>query len=322
MYGLSRNERFLATVLFFFMTLSMPSLTSCGGGGGGFLPPAVPSVIIELAPYYQGKTTAAGDAYFHVSGDFPSVSYSCTLNGLPVSCAAGSPIHYSGLADKSALVVEVTATDLATGLAGPTAHASAEVDATAPTISGLAFLQVPNNGSALAQVSFTSSDTVAGGTIFTCDIDGNAFACAPGSNPVSGDLLTDGTRTLTISAIDLGGMGNMSIPYTVSADIDLTPPVFNPALTRYPSAPVASTSTIATQIMFGALDMNNPVTYSCALVFPTQEVHIYSPCDGISATDPVFTWANLPNGQFSLVVTAFDFFGNSTGLNPISFSVL
>ncbi len=325
MHGSLSSKLFPAVALFFCLALASTALTGCGGNSGGASPvpqqPSVPTVTIQLSPYYQGKTTAEGDAYFQVNGAFPSVSYSCRLNGSPVACAAGTPIHYSGLADMSTVVVKVTATDLSTGLADPTARASAEVDASAPTINSISFSQVPNNGSALALVSFDSSDTVAGGVIFSCGIDGNVFTCAPGSNQVDGSFLTEGSHTLTITAIDLGGLGNVSLSYTASAYFDLTGPMFDPAATWYPAVPVASTSTVATQIRFAAFDPSTPVTYSCELVFPNGELHVYSPCDGISATNGTFRWAGLPSGLFTLVVTAFDFFGNSTRLNAISLSI-
>ncbi len=325
MHGSLDGKLFLAVALFFCLALTSMVLAGCGGNssgaGPGSQPPSGPSVTIQLSPYYQGKTTAEGDVYFQVNGDFPSVSYNCSLNGSPIACAAGTPIHYSGLADKSPVVVEVIAIDLSTRLAGPTARASAEVDASAPTINSISFSQVPNNGSARALVSFDSSDTAAGGAVFFCDIDGNAFACAPGSNEVEGSLLPEGSHTLTITAIDLGGLGNVSLSYTASANIDLTGPVFDMAATWYPGVPVASTSTAATQIRFAAADPNTPVTYSCALVFPNGELHVYSPCDGISTTHSTFTWTNLPSGSFTLIVTAFDFFGNSTHLNAISLSI-
>lgn len=288
----------------------------------GVVDDLVPRVTISLHPLWNGLTAGSGGAWFSAYSGTPSaLSFECTVNGAGVPCQEGTPLVWSQLPDGSAVDVRITATAIDTGITGPTAIATATVDAVAPVNTDLSVMQIPSDGIPVLQVSFQSTDSVADGTVFRCALDGMPFDCSPGTNTVTGDYLIDGPHTVTIDAVDLGGQGNHSIPISAAADIDLTAPVFPELGYVSPDSSVCPASTPATQVRFVAIDASNPVTYGCDLLFPDGHIQSYVPCDGIAATNGIFTWNDLPNGSYALVVSAYDAYGNRGISRPILFSV-
>ena len=268
----------------------------------GVIDDLTPKVTISLAPFVNGLTAGAGAASFATTGSFSNVSFSCIMNGAEVPCVAGSPLAWSQLPDGSTLDIRITATANETGITGPTAIATATVDAVAPIIFTIAFS--PSLGDTigpLAMMVFTSSDTPTTAT-FTCRVGYAEFPCVPGVEFAVAQ--PDGTLGLVIAAVDQVGNVNQVIQLL---NVDAQGPVFNPSRTFVPTSSTCPASNASTEIRFGASDPSRPVIYKCSLDGDPMRI-----CSEVAAEEGAFRWTDLAHGAHTLVVLAYDFFQNQS----------
>jgi hypothetical protein len=276
-----------------------------------------PPTNITITPFFQGRTSGTPMFLFSVVGDVQNPTFSCNFNGtITENCQ--SPIQMS-LAHGTEIIFEVTAT--VNGQKGPTARATATVDALAPTISDVAPMGL--NGTSVVAF-FSSSDTTAMGTVFTCNFDGQTVSpCEPGV-PLIFTSLFNGPHMFFITATDaVGNMNQFASPF----EVDGLGPVFDPELNVAPTQAVCPSSTEGNQITFFAEDErgSDPVRYTCALDVDPDHLdpssNDFDTCSPSNPEDPKFNWFDLEEGEHVLAVVAYDRFNNPSEPNIITFFV-
>ena len=258
-----------------------------------------PTVIITLVPTKGPQDGAvvgpSGNILFTTLGGETGITFSaCSLDGAPVAPCA-SPVPWANLTDGSTHEFDVTATNT-TSSQSTMAKRSFTVDAAGPVVEVLS----PSNGQISGTdvfVIFTATDPSTPVTT-TCAVDGAPQACTAGA-PFE-LLLTGGSRIFTITAED--AFGNKTVK-TQQIEVDATGP--NLTLTTQPgvSCPSSSDGGFDDAFRFSS-DDPTPVTFTCQL-------------DGLAVVDCTLSgntgikrWDDLSDGNHTMVITAFDAFGN------------
>jgi predicted phage tail protein len=234
------------------------------------------------------------------SSPFPAFAMSDTEAGVTLTCTVSPVVPLAGCGPTATLNllgapdgsyrVSVTATDPA-GNVSAARSAAYVYDTTAPP--SPAVTPVSSGGQSRTP-SFAVSDSEPG-TSFLCSITpaGTVTSCA---NPTRVSLAgaPDGIYTVSVSAMDAAG--NVSPPTAVTYQLDTTGPPApvlvapaSPGKTRFP--------------VFGVSDTELLVTYSCT-VSPAGSV---LPCGPTTAK---LDLTGVPNGLYTVSVTATDLFGN------------
>ena len=163
-------------------------------------------------------------------------------------------------------------------------------DTTAPSLQLTATPSNPSNSSA-AHFTFSGSDADSPPVTFSCQLD--AAAAAPCTSPYDVSGLSQGTHTVTVTAMDASSNNAHS---TYQWLVDTTNPTVQ--LTTTPSA--KSNSSSAAFAFSGSDALTPPVTFTCRL-----DVGPAAPC-----TSPASV-SGLSEGTHTFTVTAADGAGNS-----------
>jgi len=226
------------------------------------------------------------------SVDDPTATAWCSLDGGPAS-PCSSPAFYDNLAD-GPHTIAVYAVDPA-GNTGPIRTAGFTVSTTAPTVT-LNSVPAALSNHTTASVAFTVDDPTA---TAWCSLDGGpATSC---SSPVSYSGLSDGSHSIDIYAISLGGQ--QSAPVSAAFTVDTQAPTLS--ISHAPSGSVTSA--------------NAKLTYTVS--DPTATV--WCSVDGAAAsacTSPV-DLGGLPAGPHTVTLHATDPAGNSSTSSSASFSI-
>ncbi len=245
---------------------------------------ATPTVAISSPAAFEHVSTAINTINFTVTDHNPSASSSCSVDGnAPVTCS--DPFETAALSDGSHTVT-VSHTDSAgnTGSAAVTFTVDTQAPG-APTIT-----DAPADPIASNEADFTFTGAESGGA-FECSLDGATFA--PCSSPANYPGLTDDDHEFRVRQVDEAG--NAGAIATHSWTVDTTAPDA-PTL----NGPSANTNNPESTVSFAG----SPDTVELRCSFD----------GGASATCPTspLSLGELPDGNYSFTVEAFDAAGNSS----------
>jgi hypothetical protein len=263
-------------------TFTVTSTDSAGNVGTGVsswtVDTVLPVATITSSPSNPSNSTSATLKF---GSSETGSTFSCRLDsGAPTTCT--SPFSYTGLLDGSHTFT-VTATDRAGNVSVPATY-TWTVD-TVPPIATITSSPPSLTNSKTATFTFIANEL---GSTFKCSKDGASYGSC--TSPKTYTLLSEGSHTFSVEAIDPAG--NTGGPATYTWTIDVTKPV-----TTITSGPANPTSSTTATFTFTASE--GGVTFSCQLDSGTVS----------SCTSPK-TYTGLAPGQHFFYVYATDQAGN------------
>ena len=220
--------------------------------------------------------------------DTDGVTLTCSVSGPGTvtlsGCGSSMTLDIAAGAADGDYVVTVTATDAL----GNTSTASATYTLVPPAPTTATPAQSSSTGSA----TWTMTDAVPGVT-YQCSVTGGASVTCSGGTVTLTGASTDGTYTVTVSAVD--GNGNAGDPATLT--YTLVPPA--------PTTPAASQTASDPNASWDLTDTVPGVTYQCTVTGgPAAVVPTCGPTVLLNLT-------GLPLGTYTIVVRAVDSLGHA-----------
>ncbi len=254
-----------------------------------------PAVDVAPVPLPTNDTTP--NLPFTVT-DASSVTLTCEVDALaPVPCTSTTS-HTTGTLGDGSHTLTVTATDAAGNTGSDTE--SFVVDTTAPN----AVIATGPSGSILfddAEFTFSAPDDAA--ATFECRLDGTEASFAACDSPEAYSGFAEGSHTFSVRAIDVAGNVGPADSRTFTFAPDTTIPVITVTGSPDPVTNV-NDATITYTVS------ETPVDMSCTLNAAAV------PCSETSLTAD-----DLPDGDYTAVISAEDPSGNDAAPQTVEFTV-
>ncbi|WP_418765001.1 adventurous gliding motility protein AgmC [Myxococcus xanthus] len=285
-------------------TVSITSVDPAGNSAGPVTSTFIvdltaPDTFIDSGPELLTRETSAT---FDLRSEGGGVAYECSLDGgAYVACT--DPATFAGLADGDHLLL-VRAVDAAGNVDPTPAQYAWTVDTTAPDTLVVSGPATPTS-SASASFEFAASEP---GSSYECSLDGAAYV--PCEETVTFDGFAEGEHTLLVRAVDAAGNVDPT-PAEHTWTVDLTPPVA-PLITTPANGAVLDDGVVT---ITGTADGAESVTLVLDGV-PYGPIPVDAGGNW-SFTPPV----TLPDGPYTVTVTATDEVGNTSASTSSTFTV-
>ncbi len=277
---------------------------------------STPDTVIDTGP--SGVSNLQNPSFTFSSPDAGGgATFECSLDGAAFTTCT-SPRSYTGL-NEGSHNFRVRVRDASNNLDPTPATRTWTIDLTGPETT---IASGPSGAvsSTSASFTFTSNET---GATFECSLDGATYAACPASHTISG--LAQGSRTLQVRAVDLGGNRDSS-PASRTWTVDTVAPVITisaPAAAAVTPAGVSVTfsvneSAVTTCRLDGAAAQacSSGVSYTLATGSHNVEVIAVDPATNVGmltrtwtvdATNPDTTIATGPSGAVASTSASFTF---------------
>ncbi|WP_420810052.1 adventurous gliding motility protein AgmC [Corallococcus macrosporus] len=284
-------------------TVSITSVDPAGNSAGPVTSTFIvdltaPDTFIESGPALLTRDTTAA---FDLSSD-GGVAYECSLDGgLYVACT--DPATFTGLSDGDHLLL-VRAVDTAGNVDPTPAQYAWTVDTVAPDTLVVSGPPTPTSSTS-ASFEFAASEP---GSTYECSLDGVDYV--PCAETVTFEGFAEGDHMLFVRAVDAAGNVDPT-PAEHTWTVDLTPPVA-PLITTPADGAVLDDGVVT---ITGTADGAESVT----LVLDGTS---YGPIPVDASGDWTFTPpVTLPDGPYTVTVTATDEAGNTSAPTSSTFTV-
>ncbi|SDE10911.1 Outer membrane protein OmpA [Myxococcus virescens] len=285
-------------------TVSITSVDPAGNSAGPvtstfIVDLSAPDTFIDSGPMLL---TRDASATFDLRSEGGGVAYECSLDG-GVYVACVDPATFTGLADGDHLLL-VRAVDAAGNVDPTPAQYAWTVDTTAPDTLVVSGPATPTSSNS-ASFEFAASEP---GSTYECSLDGAAYV--PCAETVTFDGFSEGEHTLLVRAVDAAGNVDPT-PAEHTWTVDLTPPV----------APLITTPANGAVLDDGVVTITGTADGAESVTLVLDGVP-YGPIPVDAGGNWTFTPpVTLPDGPYTVTVTATDDAGNTSAPTSSTFTV-